>query len=109
MDSRVEAENLEYRWSAGVLYADNHEYAGIKTKNFREYRLDEPDGVQHAADFEYGCPKCGKWHEHKERQKNPVMVMTLIAPCGFTAPFPGPALEPETTANSTAKSLPKVP
>jgi len=92
MDNTVETENLlEYRWSDGILYSDNYVYAGIKTKNLREYRI---DGM-HAVDFDYACLKCGNWHEHKERQKTLILVVTLTAPCGFSALFALPALKPE--------------
>jgi hypothetical protein len=66
----------------------------IEIENLREYRPDGPDGV-YAANFENVCPKCEKRHEQGGVDTGPIMVVTVKAPCGFTAPVPLPVLEPE--------------
>jgi hypothetical protein len=66
----------------------------IKIDNLREYRPDGPTGV-YAIDFEYVCPKCGVRHKAGARQADPIMVVPVAAPCGFTTSVAMPELELE--------------
>jgi hypothetical protein len=49
----------------------------------------------HVAEFEYGCPQCGERHKQRVTQADPIMMVTVEAPCGFRAPVALPMLEPE--------------
>ena len=65
--------------------------ADLQIENLKEYKKEE----MHVAEFEYGCPKCGNRHNQQVIQADPIMVATVKAPCGFTAPVALPMLEPE--------------
>jgi predicted RNA-binding Zn-ribbon protein involved in translation (DUF1610 family) len=66
--------------------------ADIQIENLMEYR--DRDNM-HVAEFEFMCPNCGDRHNQRVVQADPIYVVTVIAPCGFTAPAALAELEHE--------------